>query len=110
MQVEGQQLHQMVRPAHRAVDPGARPPEQPPLAVAEVEDQELRLPPLDADLAAVLHALAFRRLDLRADADPAAIDFGDDVLPGHLLARRELTVAPTLQVPGPRRQDLGPQL
>ena len=110
MEVEGQQFHQVVRPVHRAVDPGARPLEHPPLAVAEVEDQQLRLAPLDADLAAVLHALAFRGLDLRADADPPAIDLGDDVLPGHLLARRESTVTEPLQVAGPCRQDLGPQL
>ena len=37
-------------------------------------------------------------------------DLGDDVLSGHLLARRELTVAIPLQVAGPCRQDLGPQL
>ena len=110
MQVERQQFHQVIRPVHRAVDPRPRPPEHPPLAVAEVEDQQLRLPPLDADLAAVLHSLAFLGLDLGADADPSAIHLGDDVLPGHLLARRESTVAEPLQVTGPCRQDLGPQL
>ena len=107
MEVEGQQFHQVVRPVHRAVDPGARPLEHPPLAVAQVEDQELRLAPLDADLAAVLHPLALRRLDLRSDADPPAIDLGDDVLPGHLLAApgaaRHGTAASHGSVsPGPR--------
>ena len=107
MEVEGQQFHQVVRPVHRAVDPGPRPLEHPPLAVAQVEDQELRLAPLDADLAAVLHALALGGLDLGADADPPAVDLGDDVLPGHLLARREPAVARTAAgrgsgSPGPR--------
>lgn len=55
------------------------------------------------------HALALAGLDLRADADPSAIDLGDDVLPGPLLTRRERAGAPTLQVAGPGRQDLGPQ-
>jgi len=108
--VEGQQLHQVVRRVHRAVDPGPRPLDHPPLAVAQVEDQQLGLAPLDSDLAAVLHALALGGLDLGADANPAAVDFGDDVLPGHLLARREQTVAPAPQVAGPGRQELGPQL
>jgi hypothetical protein len=110
MEVEGQQFHQVVRPVHRAVDPGACALEHPPLAVAQVEDQEFRLAPLDADLAAVLHALAFGGLDLRADADPPAIDLGDDVLPGHLLTVREQPLTEPPQVAGPCRQDLSPQL
>ena len=110
MQVEGQQFHRVVRPVQRAVDPGAGALEHPPLAVTEVEDQELRLAPLDADLAAVLHALALRRLDPGSDADPPAIDLSDDVLTGHLLTGREQPVTEPLQVTGPRRQDLGPQL
>ena len=107
MEVKRQQFHQVVRPVHRAVDPGPRPFDHPPLTVAQVEDQELGLTPLDANLPSVLHSLAFLGLDLGADADPSAIDLGDDVLPGHLLARRELTVTEPLQVPGPCRQDLG---
>src|SRR5262249_9561039 len=54
--------------------------------------------------------LALGGLDPRADADPPAIDLGDDVLPGHLLARRESALTIALQVASPRRQDLGPQL
>jgi hypothetical protein len=110
MKVHRQQSHQVVRPAHRAVDPGARPPEHPPLAVAEIEDQQLRLAPLDADLPAVLHAFAFLGLDPGADTDPPAIDLGHDVLSGHLLTRRELTGTEPLQVTGPCRQDRGTQL
>jgi hypothetical protein len=108
MEVEGQQFHQVLRPVQRAVDPGARPLEHPPLAVAQVEDQELGLAPLDADLAAVLDALALGGLDLRADADPSSVHLGDDVLPGHLLARRDQSLAKTPDVAGPGRQDLGP--
>ena len=110
MEVEGQQLHEVVRPAHRAVDPGPSPLDRPPLAAAEVEDQELRPPPPGPDLAAVLHAFAVRRLDPRADADPPAVDLGDDVLIGRLNTRREATVTEPPQVPGPCRQGLGPQL
>src|SRR3954447_23980610 len=110
MQMHRQQFHQVIRPVHRAVDPGPRPPQHPPLAVAEIEDQQLRLAPLDADLAAILHPLAFLGLDLGADAHPSAVDLGDDVLPGHLLTRRELTVTEPLQVTGPCGQDLGAQL
>jgi hypothetical protein len=94
--VQRQQFHQVVRPVHRAVDPRPRAPEQPPLAVAEIEDQQLRLAPLDADLTAGLHPLAFLGLDLSADAAPSAIDLGHDVLSGHLLTRRELTVPEAL--------------
>ena len=79
--MEGQQFHQVIRPVHRAVDPRPRPLEHPALGIAEVEDQELGLPPLDADLAAVLHPLAFLGLDLRPDAEASPIDLGDDVLP-----------------------------
>ena len=61
-------------------------------------------------LARLHPSLAFLGLDLGADADPSAINLGHDVLSGHLLARRELTVAGPLQVPGPRRQNLGPEL
>ncbi len=100
----------MIRPIHRAVDPRPRPPEHPPLAVAEREDQQLRLPPRDADLAAVLHPLAFLGRDLGADPDPSAIDLSDDVLPGHLLTPRELTVTEPLQGTGPCRQHLGTPL
>src|SRR5512135_2199949 len=110
MEVEGQQFHQVVRPVHRAVDPRPRPPDHPPFAVAEIEDQEFGLAPLDADLAAVLHAPTFLALDRRADADSPSIHLGDDVLSNHLLTRRELTVSVALQVAGPCRQDLGPQL
>jgi hypothetical protein len=110
MEVEGHQLHQVVRPAHRAVDPGPRPLEHPPLAVAEVEDQELGLAPFDADLAAVLNALALGGLDPGADANPPAVGLGDDILSDHLLTRGELTVAPAPQIASPGRQDLGPQL
>ena len=58
----------------------------------------------------MLHALALGGLDLGADADPPAVRLCDDVLPDHLLARREPTVAPALQIASPGRQDLGPQL
>ena len=80
------------------------------LTVAEVEDQELGLAPLDADLASMLDPFALGGLDPGADADPPAVGLGDDMLPDHLLARREPTVAPVPQVAGPGRQDLGPQL
>ena len=110
VQVHGQQFHRVVRTLQRAVDPGTCPPGHPPLAAALGEDQQLRLPPLDADLAAVLHALAFLGLDLSADADPAAIDLGDDMPAGQLVAGREQAVTKALQVTSPCRQDLGPQL
>lgn len=110
MEVEGQQFHQVVRPVHRGVDPGACALEHPPLAVAQVKDQELRLAPLDPDLAAMLHPLALGGLNLRADPDPPAVDLGDDVLPSHFLASREQPIAESPQVTGPSRQDLGPQL
>ncbi len=100
----------MVRPVHRAVDPGACPLDHPPLAVAQVDDQELGLAPLDTDLAAVLQALALGGLDLRSDADPTAIDLGDDELSGHLPTVREQAVTEPPQVAGPCCQDLGPQL
>jgi hypothetical protein len=41
--------------------------------------------PLDPDLAAVPHPLAFLGLDPRPDADASPIDLGDDMLPGQLL-------------------------
>ena len=63
MEVEGQQLHQVVRLVQRGIDPGPRPLEHPPLAVAEIEDQKLGLAPLDTDLAAVLEMTGLQALE-----------------------------------------------
>jgi hypothetical protein len=110
MQMHRQQFHEVIRTIHRAVDPRPRSPQHPTFAVAEIDDQQLRLSPINANLTAVLHALAFLGLDLGADPDSAAIDLSHDVLSGHLLTRRQSTVTEPQQVTGPCRQDLGAQL
>ena len=110
MEVQRQQFHQLVRPAHRPVDPGTRPFEHPAATVAEIQDQELGFAPLDADLAAMLHPLALRRLDLRADAHPPAIHLRHDVPAHQIVPRRELAVTIPLQLAGACGEDLGPQL
>ena len=110
MEVQRQHVHQLIRPAHRPVHPGAHPLEHPAATVTEIKDQELGLAPLDADLAAMLHPLAIRRLDLRADPHPPAIGLRHDVPAHKVVPRRELTVAKLLQLAGACGEDLGPQL
>jgi hypothetical protein len=58
----------------------------------------------------MLHPLALRRLDLRADAHPPAIDLRDDVPARQVVARRESAVTIPLQLAGACGEDLGPQL
>src|SRR5512135_589777 len=110
MEMERHQFDQRARTLQRAIDHRTTPSHHPTPLIQFIDDQDLGLPPRDAELASLPLTSYARSLDGRADSHATAIDLDRDPLAGELGPSRQRARSKLHQAAGAHSQHLRPQL